>query len=436
MFLGRNARVGSKSGHEMKKTPCNGAKKTFNSSLADGWSFSRARWHASAAAAWILPNYHPRAYLKLPAPNPSHPHAPATLFHFSYRERRVVVLGQASFLTIMKTSLVLAGWFVGGNLPALGALPLTESTFTEIVHEANVISATNKAGIPARTQEVFKVPDLVRTGLDSRVELTAKDHTITRVGANTTFTFAASGRDIELKQGGVLFHAPAGVGGGTIKYRGSAAAVLGTTVLAEVLPDGGFKVVDLEGRVKVTLQNGQLVTLMPGQMVIVAANGNAMGAVRNFKLGQLAPILLGVVGFSRPLASAPLIEAAILQQDQRIAAGELTELVSLPVASLGLDITARTTTGLVPQTGNRSQQKGPLSGTDPTDRAAPAAPAAANGFNHWANPLDFPGATLVSPLESGPGGLLLKFAAASDTVPPVISPPAITELSPGGSGVP
>ncbi|MEI7954689.1 MAG: FecR domain-containing protein [Verrucomicrobiota bacterium] len=333
----------------------------------------------------------------------------------------------------MKTSLVLAGWFAGGILPALGVLPLTESTFTEIIHEANVITATNKAGIPARTHEVFKVPDLVRTGLDSRVELTAKDHTITRVGANTTFTFAASGRDLELKQGGILFHAPTGVGGGTIKYRGSSAAVLGTTVLAEVLPDGSFKVIDLEGRVKVTLQNGQLVTLMPGQMVIVAANGNAMSAVRNFKLGQLAPILLGVVGFSHPLASAPLTEAAILQQDQRIVAGEVTELVSLPVASLGLDITARTITGLVPQTGNRSQQRGPVPGTDPTDRAAPVA---ANGFSRWANPLDFPGATLVNPLESNPGGLLLKFSGASDTVPPVISPPAITEMSLGGSGVP
>ena len=192
----------------------------------------------------------------------------------------------------MSPNLILAGCVLGGSVPAWAGMPLTESTFTEVIHEANVVTATNKAGSPARAQEVFRTPDLVRTGRDSRVELTAKDHTITRVGANTTFTFAAGGRDIELKQGGVLFHAPAGVGGGAIKYRGSSAAVVGTTELAEVLTDGQFKVIDLEGSVKVVLQNGLTVTLKPGQLVVVSANGNAMGAVMNFNLGLLASRLL------------------------------------------------------------------------------------------------------------------------------------------------
>ena len=334
----------------------------------------------------------------------------------------------------MKSPLVLAVWVVGGSLPVLGVLPLTESTFTEVVHEANVITATNKAGTPARTQEVFRVPDLVRTGRDSRVELTARDHTITRVGANTTFTFAAGGREIELKQGGILFHAPAGVGGGTITHRGSAAAVLGTTVLAEVLPDGSFKVIDLEGRVKVTLQNGQVATLVPGQLLIVAANGNGMSAATNFQLGELAPMLLGVVGFSHPLASAPLIEAAIREQDQRIAAGEVPGLVPLAVAGLGLDITSRSLAGPAAQMADKAQHKGWVTVADPTDRAPPAGHA--DGFSHGANPLDFPGMGLVDPLDRSPGAFLLKLPGVSDSVPTVISPPAITETSPAGGGLP
>ena len=72
--------------------------------------------------------------------------------------------------------------------------------------------------------------------------MTAPDQTITRVGANTVFTFEAGERSIRLESGSILFHPPAGVGGGTVRYRGTAAAVLGTTMICAVLPDGSFKI--------------------------------------------------------------------------------------------------------------------------------------------------------------------------------------------------
>lgn len=314
-----------------------------------------------------------------------------------------VVAPPGNFLTIMKTTVWLAGWVIVGGVPTGAAMPLTESTFTEIIHEANVISTSNKAGAPARTQEVFRMPDLVRTGRDSRVELTAKDQTITRVGANTTFTFAPGGRDVELKQGGVLFHAPAGVGGGAIKYRGTSAAVLGTTELAEVLADGRFKVLDLEGSVKVTLQNGLFVTLKPGQMVIVSADGKSKSELMDFNLGQLASRLLEVVGFARRLASASLIEAAIRMQNQQIAAGDLTHLVSLQEAGVGLDLTTRAMNGT-----------GLTAGWVLTNSADQPAPDS--------NPLDFPGEGPI-----GPFGYPFITPAPLYTTPPVIHPPAITE---------
>src|SRR5436190_1769205 len=51
--------------------------------------------------------------------------------------------------------LAVAGcWFPGG--PARGApLPLTESTFTEIIQEAKVIAAASKAETPAETNMLF-----------------------------------------------------------------------------------------------------------------------------------------------------------------------------------------------------------------------------------------------------------------------------------------
>ena len=239
----------------------------------------------------------------------------------------------------MNTSLCLAVFLVCAGWPALAALPLTESTFTEIIQEANVVTAADKSVVPAKNNEVFKAPNLVRTGPASRVEMTAPDQTITRVGANAVFTFAPGRRDILLEQGSVLFHPPPGVGGGSIQYHGTAAAVLGTTELGAVLPDGGFKILDLEGKVKVTLKNLLSIELKPGQMVIVSADGNKFGPVMNFNLGRLLPHLLLVVGFSGPLSSLPLIHAAIQLQNGQIDSGEMDQLASLLLTEYGLDLT-------------------------------------------------------------------------------------------------
>lgn len=287
---------------------------------------------------------------------------------------------------------------------AFAAEPLTESTFTEIIQEANVVTAANKSGSPAKTNEVFKVPDLVRTGRDSRVELTAKDQTITRVGSNTTFTFAQGGREILLKNGGVLFHSPAGVGGGAIKYKGSSAAVLGTTEIGQVLPDGRFKVLDLEGNVEVSLVNGISVRLKAGQMVIVSPDGTKFSEVTNFNLAELASHLLLVVGFSEPLSSRSLIEAAIEQQNQDIANGRLTISGNWQEAGLGLDVV------FSPMNDSLFYL---------------------NGLDFMWNPLDFPGIGPVGPTPGGPGGLPLIPPVLQLIVnPPVINPPPMTNVNP------
>jgi hypothetical protein len=233
--------------------------------------------------------------------------------------------------------LLLTGLAVCTWLPAYAATPLTESIFTEIIREANVITAT-KTVAPAQTNEVFKAPDRVRTGPASRVELTAPDHTITRVGANTVFTFEPGERNILLEKGTVLFNSPAGAGGGTVRYHGTAAAVLGTTMVCAVLPDGSFKVLDLEGHVKVTLKNNLSFVLEAGQMIIVPPDGDQLGEVKSFNLAELSGRLLLVVGFSSPLPSLPLITAAIQEQNKVIAAGDLPDVASFPAASFGLGI--------------------------------------------------------------------------------------------------
>jgi FecR protein len=229
----------------------------------------------------------------------------------------------------MKTSFLLAAAVLGGGL-ALQAAPLTESTFTEVVKDVNVVQASTKAAAPANVSEIVKAPDLVRTGPASRAELTAPDQTITRVGANTVFSFEPSGRNIDLERGNVLFHSPAGKGGGSIRSGGAAAAVLGTTLIVSSTGNGGFKVILLEGHGTVTLPNGKSVTLKAGQLVFVLPGQGNFGPVLEINLGKLVGGSTLVNGFSHPLSSLSLIQDAIDDQNKKLKNGGLLDTGTTP----------------------------------------------------------------------------------------------------------
>ena len=222
----------------------------------------------------------------------------------------------------MKTILLIATMGALARFSGVAA-PLTESTFTEIIHEVNTLSAACNAA-PAKVSNVLKAPDRVRTGPESRAELTAPDQTITRVGANTVFSFADNGRALNLEQGNLLFHAPKGLGGGTIKSGGAAAAVLGTTLIVSATPDGGFKVILLEGKGTVTLPGGASATMRAGQLVFVLPGGT-LSRVLDINLGKLVGGSLLINGFPDELPSLPLILAAVNQQNSQLASGNATD---------------------------------------------------------------------------------------------------------------
>src|SRR4051812_23456558 len=207
----------------------------------------------------------------------------------------------------------------------LHAAAISQSTFTDVVKDVNVIAAPTKATTPARVNAEVKAPDLVRTGADSRAELTAPDQTITRIGANTVFSFEPVSRSLRLEQGSVLFHAPAGKGGGNIKTSGASAAVLGTTIIVAATPNGGFKLIVLEGKAKATLPNGNSRNLKAGQMVFVLPAGGGFSPVLDINLGALVAGSQLVNGFSRDLPSIGLIRSAVLRQNEDIAKGRAVD---------------------------------------------------------------------------------------------------------------
>jgi hypothetical protein len=223
----------------------------------------------------------------------------------------------------MNSKLLLAGLLCVCTLAF--AEPLTQSTFTEIVKDVNVVAASTKAAQAANVNELVKAPDLVRTGPESRAELTATDQTVTRIGANTVFSFEPAGRDMNLEKGNVLFHSPAGKGGGTIRSGGAAAAVLGTTLIVSSTGTGGFKVILLEGKGTVTLPGGGSTTLKAGQLVYVLPGQAGFGPVMTINLGKLVGGSQLVNGFSHPLSSLPLIQNAIEAQNKELKNGQLQD---------------------------------------------------------------------------------------------------------------
>lgn len=208
---------------------------------------------------------------------------------------------------------------------ALSAAELTESTFTQVVNDVSVITPTTKEIQKAALKDVVKSPQLVRTGPNSRAELVAADQTLTRIGANTLFSFDSKGRNINLQQGSILFHSPTGKGGGTIKTGGASAAVLGTTIVIVATPNGGFKGIVLEGKGRFTLPSGNSRDLTAGQLLYVLPGSRNFGPTLDINLGKMVEGSGLVKGYAATLPSMPKVQAAVSVQASKIEKGQMED---------------------------------------------------------------------------------------------------------------
>lgn len=216
--------------------------------------------------------------------------------------------------------------------------PLDQSTIIEVINDVSVLSAETMAASPAEATMRFKAPDFLQTGRHSRARLEADDGTVTRVGANTLFSFEETDRTINLKKGSLLFHSPTGRGGGRIVTASATASVVGTTIIVSATEDGGFKLLVLEGIAQVTYPNGDIRILEAGQMTFILpseagafvrnADGSTTpsgepGPVFNFDLARLINVSRLLNGFSESLPSFPLIQQMIQRQQARLDSGQL-----------------------------------------------------------------------------------------------------------------
>jgi cytoskeletal protein CcmA (bactofilin family) len=210
-------------------------------------------------------------------------------------------------------------------IPASRAVDFKQSKVTQVVNDVQIISAADQVKKAATVNDIFAMPDILRTGAASRAELVAEDDTITRVGANTIFSFDPANRTIDLQQGSLLFHSPHGKGGGTIHTGSATASVLGSTLIVTTTPNGGFKVIALEDNAEIHLRNGLKQKLKPGEMTFILPGGSELAPILVFRLDELIRNSLLVKGFNQPLTSLPLILNQVNKQTKLITSGRATD---------------------------------------------------------------------------------------------------------------
>lgn len=174
----------------------------------------------------------------------------------------------------MSTKLVLIGYTVlvvalAGNL---NAATFKQAQVTQIQNDVRTITPPS-AVRPSKLNETITANQGLRTGTKSRAELIFPDFSLTRLGANTIFSFEPGTREAELQQGTILFHVPKGSGGVKIRTAAINAAIAGTTGYFEYSPQANvIKFGILEGRATLFIKGrlGQSMGVGPGEMVIVS----------------------------------------------------------------------------------------------------------------------------------------------------------------------
>jgi hypothetical protein len=198
-------------------------------------------------------------------------------------------------------------------LPAASAAGSKEARVTQIIHEVKLVPE-NAAAREAALNDKVAEDTGVRTGGDSRSELTFPDLTITRLGANTIFSFNKSGRTANVDSGSILLRVPKDSGGGTIRSSAVTVAVTGTTVIFEGSRGGRNKLYTLEGSSRVALKTkpGDWRKVLAGQLLDVPPGATTLPMPVNFDVNQVMRTHPLITDF-RPLPSYPLIMAVAQQ---------------------------------------------------------------------------------------------------------------------------
>jgi len=155
--------------------------------------------------------------------------------------------------------------------------PESEGRVTIIFHDVQLLP--EQAGArPAVINDKVDEGTGLRTGDDSRSELTFADLTITRLGSNTIFSVNKAGRSIRLDAGSILVYARKNSGGAEISTKAVSIAITGTTLIFESEPASYDRLTVLEGLAQFSLNDypNQSTTVRRGQVLNVNAGAKKL----------------------------------------------------------------------------------------------------------------------------------------------------------------
>jgi mannose-6-phosphate isomerase-like protein (cupin superfamily) len=205
------------------------------------------------------------------------------------------------------------------------AAQLKEAQITQIVKDVNLLpgQAASRAAV---INDNVRDGTAVRTGEDSRTELTFSDQTLARLGANTLFSFNEGTRRLDLGGGAMLLRVPKDAGGATVRTAAVTAAITGTTVLLEYHPKAYIKFISLEGTARLYMKGrlGESVLIKPGQMLVVKPDAKRLPDPVDVDLDRLMKTCVLITDFP-PLGSTPLIADEIKHQHDQKVDGDLID---------------------------------------------------------------------------------------------------------------
>src|SRR5437762_2588331 len=152
---------------------------------------------------------------------------------------------------------ILCAFVMTGALIATFALSQTsepEGHVTAIFHEVQLLPEQADPR-PAAINDKVNNGTALRTGDDSRSELTFGDLTITRLGENTIFSFNRAGRSVRLDSGSILLYIKKNSSGAEVSTKAVTVGISGTTLIVDSTPQDGDNLIVLEGGARMTLKN-------------------------------------------------------------------------------------------------------------------------------------------------------------------------------------
>jgi hypothetical protein len=156
------------------------------------------------------------------------------------------------------------------------AVPWREAEVTR-VHNQVLLIDPGVGRRPAVVRDIVKDDLAVQTGIESRAELRFPDSTLTRLAANTLFSFREGTREMDLRKGAIFFQVPPGSGGAKIHAAAITAAITGTSGFVERIGDT-YKLIVLEGEVRVYMNDRarESILVRGGQMIIASIKSKSM----------------------------------------------------------------------------------------------------------------------------------------------------------------